>query len=426
MQFYEWHRINCTYSNNVGNYRQEIASPQRLLFCVLDNIYNPWRIYRHDGCVLYYKRFHHYFILTQKPRMFDFSFSTPEDWLENHWDTLAIITTDISNNIATSNNYHQTRVYIAGHHPENILDDLIDEKCYTVFNGLTLFLALHRIGILKCNTIYATLQQFVATNGVQPLQNVPDDWHEIYYDRNIPNIADHPWYYLCMGIPWADRKIMELFRWNDIDPFPEMVTQSMVVFTSAHTAMFPYFNISFWKSHEEWLSFDENIIPDYTGFFMGVTRTKRAFKWYLNNHENVATKFRQVVTPSYCYRLFHTLFNIYNSGYQQARIRRIWKLYILTCCQPRLLNYLLRRHQTMYIPIGFLKDIVPHVNIYETGVLNMFQTGVGTVDLYYRKYIERTIMWRLKGVEMLCPTHEHRVVISQFLKENKSMLWENH
>lgn len=424
MQYYEWHRINCTYHDD-NRRRQEIACPSSLT-CVVFDKYKPWKPHIYRGCRLYYRKYSRHYILTQNPGLFDVDFTDIETWLRNSWNTLAIITSDILNNVTVANNYTQTVIDVSDQLPEDVIDTLLDERCYTIFNGLTVMLALHRHGVFRCRQIYDILKLFVATYGAQPFQIVPEDWHVLYYDRNIPNIADHPWYYVNMGRPWADVKIMQLFR-CDSDPFPQLVMGTTVIYTSAHSAMFPYFNQSFWNSHSEWLTFEEavSVTPDYEGFFMAVTRTKRAFKWYLNNHENVATKFNQVTVPSFYYRFYQDIFTIYNSGFRQSRIRKVWNLYIEQTNAQRLLSFILRRQHRFSIPVGFLKDIVSYnVNIFEDGIIHYLRAGGGNVATFYNHYILKRMMSRFLVINRLqTDTSEIKTVMNKFMQDNKRYLW---
>ena len=416
--FMECHLINTLRSgvSRTTDY-EEIAAPAKLVE-VVDSLkpLNEWRILQRGNDIFYTASFSSFHIVTQHPSIFCANPEFNEEWLLNKWNVLFLVTT----------RYFDTH---------DTLDALLDHHCYTVCNGFTLFLALHRFGRLRVKHIYDGLRRFVATHGSQPFQVVQTSWEALYYGLPINNIADIPWYYACTGPAWADVKIVNLFRENahgQLDPYAQIIRNDNVVYyTSCFSAMIPYFNRQHWESHlvhSQWPhpNHDEQVFrPNINDFLLAVCRTKRSFKWFEPRCQHYIT------TICACFEhdtkgmlmILSVLCNLYDARYRCRRLRQIWRLLISECSYKSILENVLVYTFSDYflpnVPIGFFVDSLPHANLYLNNLVRLFSHAsaplLSSHRLFYKKYLEKRIHQRLMVINRF--PHPINTLINTFIKE---------
>jgi hypothetical protein len=313
--------------NNKFYPREEIAHPIKLKNIVEDDTL-VWKIHTYMNDTFYatwLPWFRHYrfynntistesiYILTERPALFE-SFKNIihnyksnkiefinklKDWLSRWWNAPFLVTIPIlynDGNLYTIENlYPFTKTKLNDYHKEDYLNVLLNNRSYTICNGLTLFLAYHRLGLISANIALPILTNFIHRNDPFILQDVTDVWHNIYYGMAIPHIADFPAYYVCTGPDFAHENIVKLFKpYFDFNFVYTNIAELFNLYTSPFTAMFPYFNPCIWKQLYEinrWPIMTPNtndmIIPDMSGFIHGMLTTKQSWKYWCNNYNEI-------------------------------------------------------------------------------------------------------------------------------------------
>ena len=87
----------------------------------------------------------------------------------------------------------------------------LTHQSYTICNGLTLFLAYHRLGLINASIAYPILKDFIELNRPHIFQDVTDTWYNLYYGTAISHIADFPSIYVSFGPNFAHINILNLF-----------------------------------------------------------------------------------------------------------------------------------------------------------------------------------------------------------------------
>ena len=320
--------------------REEIAHPLKLKSIVdscacdlqwqihrydMDSFYMIWlpwfRVYKSYDENIHTSLFH---VLTEKPSMFkifkkiihnphysksnlkdnnikELYIHELSDWLAKWWNCPFLITIPILHHergaFITDNLYPPRRTYLQFLPSQEYLDLQLSNQSYTVCNGLTLFLAYHRLNIITANIAYPILKNFIDINKPHIFQDVTDTWYNLYYNTVIGHIADFPTFYISSGPDFAHVNILRLFK-DDYDfQFAEMIIPNNIIYTSPLIAMFPYFspiNWNYFQTTELWLNtlninYDNGdvLFPDIAGFIHAMLTTKRAWKYWQNNHIDI-------------------------------------------------------------------------------------------------------------------------------------------
>ena len=426
--------------------REEIAHPLKLK-SIVDSALN-WDIYRHNMDTFYmtwlpwfryYKSYNENLhtslvhILTEKPSMFslfkniiynpDYTLANLKNksisanlrndlnnWLTIWWNCPFLITIPIIHDsrgaFITDNLFPPRRMYLHNSPSEEYLDLQLTHQSYTICNGLTLFLAFHRLGIINANIAAPILKNFIDMNRPHIFQDVTDTWYNLYYGTAIGHIADFPSYYISSGPNFAHINVIRLFEADFDYQFAQTIVPTTIIYTSPLIAMFPYFNTTNWnyfQSNEIWLNTlninyenGDLLYPDITGFIHAMLTTKRSWKYWQCNYEEILDNLAQ------CYisveKLLEDLiqcccyYYIYGSPYHnkslKKKIRVMWNDIINTLDKtktilPPIFNRYILKHQMCErlihvgrigalwmneMPYGLLKDIfnkyINQLNIY--------------------------------------------------------------
>lgn len=407
----------------------EIAAPEKIVATNWEHA----KVYTYRQQPFYVHQCQDSYFLTDTPSMFDVPDNSQlRTWLYSNWNKLALITCQASNTFPERTIKHGVS-----------LKELLDNKCFTVFNGLTLLLARHRLGLLKSKDIYLILCDFVATFGTQPFQDVPEHWHTLYYNRNVPNIADFPWYYLCMGPNWAATNVIELFSDINLNRFLLHTFYNFHVYSSAQSVMYPHFNMSIYKMTREFdasAPYDTRCIPDLEGFCRAITRNKRGIKHFPNGIElefvhqykhdyEFICHFLKAIVQTYNHQPSTRVRKLFGSTFKDKYIKYVFVMILM--------DYT--------IPIPILKDILRCVNVFDTldnpGIdITSFNRGTELLySLYAKKRIidvirdkkldtvtkqlEKTIMFKLCAIYRVSkhsPALRH--VLVMYLYNNKDVI----
>lgn len=334
--------------------RREIADPRKLLLCANNcGSANTWGIYQNE---LYYKRQHwnkslqknnvtegDFYVLCDSPSMFASVLSTDNvyTWLITYWQTPFLITTSIYHNDITETSWG----IVNGKYPSmqcNISDAtksslqvLIDGRCYTIGNGVTLALAMHRLcraGIIKGHQFgrdfSGQFNQFVTQADPWKLfqsVGVGSVWETLHYGHPTPHISDFPLFYAYMGPMFVDPKVVDCL----LEHGQELELYSMqnggnntVTVTSPRSAMLPYHNTSIWNM------VSSNYIgsPDIIGVLTAICCNRRSWQWWLVDNRNML---RQWLALGHVTAVFMSTFRLYihgsdNGSVVRNRIKAIW------------------------------------------------------------------------------------------------------
>ena len=428
--------------------REEIAHPLKLK-AIIDNSILQWELHHYDMDTFYiswlpwyrtYKNYNEilhtslFHILTEKPCMFtlfrniinnpqytkqnlknnysmknNFKFEL-NNWLSKWWNCPFLITIPIIHHsrgaFITDNLYPPRRMYLQDLPSQEYLNLQLTHQSYTICNGLTLFLAYHRLGLINASIAYPILKDFIELNRPHIFQDVTDTWYNLYYGTAISHIADFPSIYVSFGPNFAHINILNLFEADYDYQFAQTIIPTSVVYTSPLIAMFPYFNSTNWnyfQTQDQWLNiinidYDNGDIlyPDICGFIHAMLTTKTSWKYWKENYEEILNNLAlcYVSTEKLIEDLIQTCCYYYNYGSPyhnkslKKKLRVMWNNIILTLdttqtIVPLIFNRYILKHQMCErlihigragalwmneLPYNLLKDIF---DIYKTR-LNIF------------------------------------------------------
>jgi len=325
-----------------------------------------------------------------------------KEWLVRWWNCPFLITIPILHDengpFLTNNTYSPIRISLNTYTPQEYLSLQLNHRSYTVANGLTLFLAYHRMGLINASITAPILREFVRTHDPYIFQDINDSWHDLYYGNNVAQIADFPAYYICTGPNFAHENIIRIFEPLLDYNFALNIYPTGVIYTSPYSAMFPHFNAKIWeqfRENEDWLNLQavdrpagDVIYPDISGIFHGVMTTKGSWRYWLNNFDDILMKLAEcyISRDKLLEEIFQTCSYFYKYGsphiykkFFKKKVRHIWNasLFILDFNKQIIpivfTRYLLKYH--MYsrfkalghymenlliheMPYGLLKDIL--------------------------------------------------------------------
>jgi len=340
--------------------RREIADPEKLALVASQNTsLADWNICARHSNYFYTKKVEwnrrltsfkgpknitvtegQFYVLCERPSMFNSSMNDLTSWLEEWWQTPFLITTSVytcssSKYGITNGIYPHSRITIDENSAE--LKQLIKGRCYTVGNGLIYALAMHRIGLIKTLNFENALAEFISKHEFNNLyQQVPLSWTTLYYGHPAQHIADFPWYYICSGPHFADARIVALLLPGADEAFPHMIHHNVVALTSYKSAMMPYFNKQIWDT------LDDTFVgmPDIYGYLTAVCSIRSAWKWWVDNPYIIV----EWLSCGFLRNLLSCSFLLYTNGSDngnivKSRLQTIWRtildivpIYILVPC----------------------------------------------------------------------------------------------
>ena len=382
MKYQEIFLMNHTYVNYPNQriptrlcHRDEIAHPNKILDIVFSRN-QKWRKTKINEYPLRYKRIEynhcfmenisssHFYVIGEDTGVFKDAKKVRENsvddmitYLCKHQNTLFVITSPVFQfdgeqginrllfSIPVSTN--QAPFITTG---TNIrIRDLIEEQCYSICNGLTIFLAMVRSK--KWNTqdaliaIYKWRKYYVDDN-----VEMSEIWQFLHTSHPIPMIADFPMYYATMNpiVPVTFYKYLHADGTIPLSQFVDDTNQEneKCYYASPITSMFPYLNrsiISYYndKFSCDTLSFMINTpfsieeedyqYVDLEGLLISVLRSRRAWKWWKQNGVQYFKKLWELNSGSYTFfdYCLKVLFYLYSMPYKKIqypywRIRAIW------------------------------------------------------------------------------------------------------
>lgn len=218
----------------------------------------------------------HFRVLCKTPSMFNImhdihniDHGSLHYWLSIHHDSLLLISHVVYEHPdkATNNmNYccvEDGTLLLDSTNMDDEMLQLISNKAYTIGNGITLLLALHRAGLIRCELLLPVLKSFLKTHRVY-FQPINEDWQELYYAPKTPLIADFPYLYACFGPNFVHVDMLKMLNKHNMASDNVMMQsyQGEFCLMTRQTAMFPHFNLEHWKTHEaikSWSTVYKNI-----------------------------------------------------------------------------------------------------------------------------------------------------------------------
>lgn len=341
--------LNHGKSRTLGAWpRREIADPMKLLEVVNDQ--SPWSVFIHASQddtsptpfftkkQAWYQQLQtlwpkttegEFYILCERPELFNSMkdlLNDPnanlEDWLELWWQTPFLITTSVYTCEDLPNCLYGI---VNGAHPPlrceleigNCLDGLLQGRCYTIGNGLTLALAMHRAKAMKLRSkLFAhNLFKFMERHDFRHLyQDVTSSWMGLYYGHLSQQIADFPYYYVCMGPKFADQKVIFMLLPGESESFPHVLKGNNVALTSYKTSMLPYIHTSVWHS----LGDTYVGIPDIRGMLTAIICNRNTWRWWTN--EEWKRCLSKWISYGYLRETLQYSFDLYKNGSDNGHV----------------------------------------------------------------------------------------------------------
>lgn len=247
--------------------REEIAAPYKLL-AVAQTRPQDWdefEIHGHSYMRVWIQmrtpypsvsrkvRSHGFYCATQDPAMFATLLDVEDthdsmlDWLLRYAKTPAIITTplfsyrtkyqDVMYHI--SNTFPQ-RVFVNGEHTD-LTQQMLDHNAYTICNGLTLAIAMHRLGFWSSYAFQVAFMDWLREEDTIYTDITPDI-QDLLVQHTLPHICDHPYYYAVMGSCKANINVIKMLHssYDVYEPFMQLQDETVMVVTNATLQMMPY------------------------------------------------------------------------------------------------------------------------------------------------------------------------------------------
>ncbi len=398
-------------------YREEIADPKKLLAVCQQRPYSwdaysvenqnyhsqrTWITWRREYSMENKKLYSNgFYVLCEYPEMFSSIFDVdPEsseeiiNWIHTWCQQTAVITSPVmmmrtptdSIMYGIPNDVNITPFALIPIF--DLTQQLIDQNAYTVINGLTLALAMHRLGIWHEFVFNDVMRKWLSTLDMeQPWTEVTTDNSFLFLQHPIPHVSEHPLHYAVTGIDKASHGVVRKLRkyiYNHMDdPHVQFHTGTFGYFTTVAASMFPYMNQKYWKMFAKaWRtasdSFDEadTVTHDIGGFLMSLVRSRSQWKWFQKHHHKYAFIWGHSAddTEMILRRLFTMMHNPASYRACSSRIRKLWKLlfvystpqHVHTAIVRILISSAVRSWivedvtWAAEVPIAFMKDLRAH------------------------------------------------------------------
>lgn len=352
------------------------------------------------------------------------STADPACWLLEWWDTPFLVTTsiytcgdeDCESIFGVTNGVHPPERYPI----VRSLDDLLEGKCYTICNGLTLAIAMHRLGKMK--TLKAALINLFSHHRISDMyQRVPPEWAMFYYGHQTHQTADFPSFYACMGPKFADPAVVQTLLTNPVSfslPNSLAYPSQKVALTSHHSAMLPHINSSIYNT------FKSKYVGkvDIMGVLTAVCCNRRSWKWWLNNPSileswlSTTTNKNDIRTLRFCFLLYEHGSD--NGKVVRNRLRHIWIHLIHKMCIGHM-QYIVDES-----PLMFVKDLhdIRGSNSFRR---DFFKILKGCDHPYYKHCLVPRIASRLLMIKHAFADdiyHHIKSIMIEYLKNNKDVL----
>lgn len=317
------------------------------------------------------------------------------------------------------------------------LPQLIGAECFTLGNGLTLFLALHRVGILRSTRdVLAALRMYFEATDDHPAPT-PDAWVG-FYQMHVPTpmIAEYPHHYAAHGDPAAHADVvcflLQKYASHAVF-YPESAAEVHFVYCHPLAVMLPWLRPGLFERAEAatpWLQLEPDLhewvhdmlaprvryVPDLTSLLMGVLGHRKTWRWWC---AQATTRWQKILRGSgtrmpLLGHVLPVLFHLYEHGSDDMyipyrRVRALWNQFLdavdpqRTALPTWLRCYYVKRllpgrlvHASLQMdPFRYWHPDVPYVFLKD--VLGRYQERLGLYDelrvtLYTRHEVTRAIL----------------------------------
>lgn len=355
---------------------------------------------------------------------------------------------------------------------EDPLSQLITDNCFIMCNGMTLLIALHRAGLIKEDPLFNALCMFVNEQSEQWFADMSNTYFNLYVSSSMPQIAEFPYIYACMGKTKAANKIINLLL-NHYNVFPAypvitgVVPYRRVNYTSCITAALPYIQRKDMSVFNVTHNIDTETVNDMVdvgnsyctldvfGLLHSIVATRSMWKWWRanSNHvlHDVVTSFNcKTIALSYILKRLFFMYNKSSYDFPKSRVRKIWVeilqnkaggIYTKHDLYSWVLKYMIIIDVDDFNkwlplpPVAFLWDAVKilDIDIYNTSspavsfhsVLLKFGKDLPLSISYFRSSLEKRILKRLALLKRICSEKNKSSwdAIQVFYKRNPKLLY---
>lgn len=292
------------------------------------------------------------------------------EWFILHWHTYFMITAPVF--------VDDTSIWTVSCCPPLRIVDLVNSmshdfrltsmrlsNCYTICNGLTVAIALHRTGRITSHELLAAVDTLHGL--IAPFD---DTWLDHYIHRNIPMVADLPEYYAVRGSHVS--VLHRFFGMHTPGNMHLLENPVYAIYTNPFSAMFPHLTVANAKFALDIQRWTDDIYgqcrPDFYGLYRGIfTAGCRVWRWWRVAGPDIVEhayrqynlrfgRFLMATLPP----IFH-MYNTYPDRRRQHRMVVCWRDIIRIVGRERVGTWL-RHHLTNPshhpIPLAFLMDVL--------------------------------------------------------------------
>lgn len=401
--------------------RDEVAHPDKLLKLVMSDSLN-WRLYdvgdsMFHGAELEWSKVWRMdgrtiqsvcaYVLTESPGMFcdmkrivdgDASYTYVVEWLMKCWDSpfmlscpVMVCDDDWMRAFTWSYSAPQTYVSVDMFDAAIAVNDLVDMHAYTMCNGLTLFLAMCRLGLVGARHASMALASLVRQNGgVDELfQRVTERWEPVYYGHPSMHVCDNPVYYMYSGPNLPHPHVLECMDVPNIGSIAYVQPDVQALWASIQTVCMSAGNTAMlcaWPCVPDSVGANASVNPNIACLVNAVIRNRRTWAQWVKHRARIFHAVNQLLGENTHYRteawLFPTTY-LYECAEEhspmlcRSRIRQLW-LWLMQQLDPdgcvvsavvkrwmlkqHILNRLREEGQNMQmsiarVPVAFLMDM---------------------------------------------------------------------
>jgi hypothetical protein len=374
------------------------------------------------------------------------------EWLTKWAGNYFMITSPIIDTRYSISNRHNVIVPISVATGDNVMQQLIANHCYTLCNGMTLFIAMVRLKMVSDQMFVNVVERLFehANNYEQWYADVPNEYFNIYTSNPMPQISEFPFLYACMGKNKAPRRVLECldieYRFRDA---AAVITHNIpqthgMYYTSPMAAALPYIRngdadyFGIYKDDAtDVVGEFERVLVDVGGILRNLVATKRLWKKHgpmvidkiLRSFEENGNGISLIMK-----RLFQ-IYNEPNSG-PRSRIRAIWNYVMdLDCMKDSVREWITRYVRVLHVkmttnsaswvpepPVAFMLDVATKFDVAICGSMRSFDDKTTSIGKF-ATILKRRAVTRLMIVKRACKNNSSWAAMQMFLKEHPSYVY---
>jgi len=320
-------------------------------------------------------------------------------WLDENRSKNFIVTYPIINQ---SYSYTHRYPYIV-RLSEGRIQTLLVHKSYTICNGLTLALAMHRLGAWPGRVMKQALRAM--QHELHVYDPIDMCWMP-YYADHILQICDFPAHYaLCGG---ADLGVIAFLIGDRLSQLQQHIQGGRIKYTTYAATAFSSGVMNWelykmltrgvsWPARSQLHTHGDTSEPDWAGFARACVGSRgfwRAWQQNASFRTNVLVKLNGCSSSqkSVLNLVFPALFVLHEQGFHRARVRGLWKACIVffgcETCVPWLRAYITRHLVTELMSEQFPEDVMRHTMPPVAFMKDVFGRGFRYHEVHeYRFYV---------------------------------------